>query len=82
MIFIKMSIKKPYNEYASMNYKLAYSTDSSKKIKATHYVCMYGNRVLTTPMSYAECVNYRKILYQMGVEFKNKELLTIKPYKS
>lgn len=74
-------VNKPYNSYQESFYRLAYSTSPRKRIKASHYVCMYGDKVLTNGKSYPQCVEDRKIFLQMGVQFPNKELLTIKPYK-
>lgn len=48
-----MEIKKPYNPYQEQAYRLAYSTDTRKRAKATHYVVKYLNETLTNPTSYA-----------------------------
>lgn len=75
-------IIKPYNEYATMHYKLAYSTDTRKRVKATHYCCYYGDRCLTNPTSYALCQENLKQYKMMGVQFPDKTKFSIKPAKT
>lgn len=75
-------IEKPYNEYAAMNYRLAYSTNTTKRVKAKsdYFVVKYKNETLTNPTNYALAqVSIKE--FRMMSQFTNKELLTIKPYK-
>lgn len=68
-----------YNQYQTMNYKLAYSTDIGKREKVSHWAVYYGNRQLTTPMNYALCKTNLNNFKMQGIEFPNRELLKIRP---
>lgn len=75
-------INKPFNEFQQMNYRIAYSTDTRVKTKATHYVVKYGDRALCNPTTYALCQENLKQFKMMGVQFPDKSKFSIKPAKT
>ena len=72
---------KQYNDYQTMHYKLAYSTNPQKREKVTHWAVYYKDMQLTEPAHYAICANKIKEFKMQGLKFPNKELLTIRPAK-
>lgn len=74
-------ITKPFNEYATMHYKLAYSSNPNKRTRVTHWQLTYGKQVLTPPQHYSLCVKALNQCKMMGLVYPKKELLVIKPSK-
>lgn len=72
---------KKYNEYQTMNYKLAYSTSTEKREKVLHWAVYYGDRQLTAPLNYALCKTNLSQYKMQGRDYPNKELLKIRPAK-
>lgn len=75
-------IVKPYNEYQTAHFKLAYSTNPAKRRKinsGTHWHVEYNGRVLTQPLPMPLAQEQLKQFRMMGREYPNKELLKVKP---
>lgn len=60
-----------YNPYQSLEYTAKYGSPKPK-IKHTHYVVKYGDKVLTKPMYYSGCQVELKQFKMMGLVYPDK----------
>ena len=66
-----------YNPYQTLSYTAKYGSPKPK-VKHTHYVVMYGDRVLTKPMYYSGCQVELKQFKMMGLIYTDKTKFKIK----
>jgi hypothetical protein len=66
-----------YNPYQTLSYTAKYGS-TAPKVKHTHYVVMYGDRILTKPMYYSGCQLELKQFKMQGLIYTNKTKFKIK----
>jgi hypothetical protein len=66
-----------YNPYQTLSYTAKYGSPKPK-VKHTHYVVMYGDRVLTKPMYYSRCQVELKQFKMQGLIYTDKTKFKIK----
>jgi hypothetical protein len=66
-----------YNPYQTLSYTAKYGSPKPK-VKHTHYVVMYGDRVLTKPMYYSGCQMELKQFKMQGLIYTDKTKFKIK----
>ena len=59
------------NDWKSLNYFVKYK-NSKPRPKSTHWVIMYGNKVLTNPLHYAGCQKELKTFKMQGMLYPDK----------
>jgi len=67
-----------YSEWQKLNYIVKYG-NTKPRTKQLFWAVYYGATQLTTPLSYPICVNKLKEYKTMGLQFADKNKLSIKP---
>jgi hypothetical protein len=65
-----------YNAWQTLSYTAKYGSPKPK-VKHTHYVVMYGDRILTKPMYYSGCQVELKQFKMQGVLYPDKSKFKI-----
>lgn len=74
-------IKKPYNSYQEMSYKLAYSTAPKKRERISHWKLTYNGQDLTGGLIYSACQIAFNQFKMEGLRFPDKTKFKIVPYR-
>jgi 5-methylcytosine-specific restriction endonuclease McrBC regulatory subunit McrC len=67
-----------FNAYQTFAYTVKYG-NTKPRVKHLFWAVYYGTNQITTPLSYAICVNKLKEYKTMGVQFPDKNKFAIKP---
>lgn len=67
-----------YNEWQRLNYVTKYG-NIKPRTKQLFWAVYYCTTQITTPLSYAICVNKVKEFKMMGIQFPDKSKFSIKP---
>lgn len=67
-----------FNPYQTIAYTAKYG-NTKPRTKTLFWAVHYGTTQITTPLSYAICVNKLKEYRTMGLQFPDKTKLAIKP---
>ena len=66
------------SNWQNLNYIAKYG-NTKPRVKHLFWAVHYGTTQITTPLSYAICVNKLKEYKTMGVQFPDKNKFAIKP---